>query len=536
MLFLFTAISAQSENKDVTITTTGSGPTLEIAKQNALRSAIEQTYGAFISTKTEIFNDQVVADEMSSVSSGNLKSFEILNQNQITDSMWRVTLKSLVSISNLSSFVRAKGIEIPINGDIIAFNIKLQQLNENNELKIVYNTVGQCHNILQTAFDFTISNDEPKQINSENWVIPINVKATLNNNYLVFINYLKNDLKALSLNDVEIEKYEKSNRKVFRIELDGINYYLRNRKSLECLHFLLSNELLYLSNFEIDYSKIGVLNSKEKYQDPYSYKAIGKYNLGYFRHDHNEESYSILYLGRYKEMTFEFEHNLNLSQLEKLKNYKIKSKGIQFPFIYGGIMVKNRNTRFTKFWGIKFRKINSSCLVSYVYPNSNAYKAGLREFNYVQDHIKINGIYPRDFNYSFNLDSLLNVDDKLKIKIPGNGSQVLVPELFENNDFIVTYVSFTVDEFEKIENKASWQLPNVVDLQKIEELNINYKIFENFKFCFENYAVSPYFKTFDGFSFPIFGIENERTDFESFRDGNWFKYKTFFIKKMNIEK
>ena len=80
-LIVFTAKNgfSQTNNKDVTITSSGSGKTLEDAKQAALRSATEQAFGAFISTKTEMFNDKVVSDQMSSVSSGNIKSVEVLN-------------------------------------------------------------------------------------------------------------------------------------------------------------------------------------------------------------------------------------------------------------------------------------------------------------------------------------------------------------------------------------------------------------------------------------------------------------------------
>ena len=69
---------SQIASKEVSITASGSDKTLEDAKQSALRSAIEQAFGAFISSKTEMFNDQVVADQMASVSSGNIKSFSIL--------------------------------------------------------------------------------------------------------------------------------------------------------------------------------------------------------------------------------------------------------------------------------------------------------------------------------------------------------------------------------------------------------------------------------------------------------------------------
>jgi len=43
------------ENKVIDITVSGSGATQEDAKQNALRNAIEQAFGTFVSSNTEIF-------------------------------------------------------------------------------------------------------------------------------------------------------------------------------------------------------------------------------------------------------------------------------------------------------------------------------------------------------------------------------------------------------------------------------------------------------------------------------------------------
>jgi hypothetical protein len=121
-------VFAQAENKDVTIIASGSGTTLEAAKQAALRSATEQAFGAFISSKTEMFNDQIVADQMASVSSGNIKSYEILNEAQLPDGRWGVTIKTIVSVDKLTSFVQAKGITIDVKGGLFAVNIKQQML------------------------------------------------------------------------------------------------------------------------------------------------------------------------------------------------------------------------------------------------------------------------------------------------------------------------------------------------------------------------------------------------------------------------
>jgi hypothetical protein len=100
-LFVFSQqiVFAQDADKTVAITVSGSGKTQDDAKQSALRSAIEQAFGAFISSKTEILNDKLVADQIASVANGNIQSFSILNESQLPDGSWGVTLKALVSVS-----------------------------------------------------------------------------------------------------------------------------------------------------------------------------------------------------------------------------------------------------------------------------------------------------------------------------------------------------------------------------------------------------------------------------------------------------
>ena len=159
---------AQDADKTVTITVSGSGKTQDDAKQSALKSAIEQAFGAFISTKTEMLNDQVVADQMTSVSNGNIKSFSLLNQSQLPDGSWGVTLKTVVSVSKLTSFVEAKGITVEIKGGLFAMNIKQQMLNEEGEIKAVYEMVGLLHEPMQIAFDYAITSGEPKSLDAEN--------------------------------------------------------------------------------------------------------------------------------------------------------------------------------------------------------------------------------------------------------------------------------------------------------------------------------------------------------------------------------
>jgi len=122
-------VKSQSEDRDITLTVRGSGQTLEDSKQNAFRSAIQQAFGAFISSKTEMLNDRIIADQMASVSSGNIKRYDVLEEFQI-DNNWITLIKVTVSIDNLTSFVENKGMSVEVKDGLFAMNIKQQKLNE----------------------------------------------------------------------------------------------------------------------------------------------------------------------------------------------------------------------------------------------------------------------------------------------------------------------------------------------------------------------------------------------------------------------
>ena len=231
-------------DKTVTITVSGSGKSQVEAKQSALRSAIEQAFGAFISAKTEILNDQIVSDQIASVASGNIQSFDILNETQLPDGSWGVTLKAIVSIDKLTSFVEAKGIAIEIKGGLFALNIKQQLLNEQGEIKAINEMVEILHQSMQIAYDYSIKSEEPISIDDENknWEILLTVMASANKNMDFCANYCLKTLAALSLTPEEVTSYKNLNKEVFSVVVNykdvSKTFYLRRVSSINALNTL----------------------------------------------------------------------------------------------------------------------------------------------------------------------------------------------------------------------------------------------------------------------------------------------------------
>jgi hypothetical protein len=354
ILLATTNTFSQTASKEVSITASGSGKTLEDAKQAALRSATEQAFGAFISSKTEMFNDQVVADQMASVSSGNIKSFSILNESQLPDGSWGVTLKALVSVDKLTSFVEAKGIAIEIKGGMFALNIKQQLLNEQGEIKAVSEMVGLLHEPMQISFDYVIKSSDPKSLDAENknWEIPLVVTATTNKNIDFCANYCIKTLSALSLSSEEVTSYKGLNKAVFPINIDynGVTktFYLRKQGSINALNTLTSNWEFYTRLFTVQSGMdesygngkgqihnfsltIGIID--------YSQQNLDRRSLNY-----NAENKTINFLTTGQIAgTFSWQDKRTLAQIEKMTGYTVKPRGVISQFKHGGFVVYQRD-------------------------------------------------------------------------------------------------------------------------------------------------------------------------------------------------
>ena len=107
----------------ITLVTSGTGDTKEEATKNALRSALEQTYGAFVSANSQVVNDELVKDEIVSISTGNIVSYEELSF--IDSNPKQVTVSAVVSISRLQSYAQNKGMSAELAGNTFAMNMRI---------------------------------------------------------------------------------------------------------------------------------------------------------------------------------------------------------------------------------------------------------------------------------------------------------------------------------------------------------------------------------------------------------------------------
>ncbi len=152
------------QTDEVTLVVSADGPTKDEATKIALRSAIEQAYGTFVSANTTILNDELVKDEIVTISSGNIKNYSEMSSNIMPDGKFFVTLKATVSISKLVSYAQSKGAETEFAGATFGMNMKMKELNKKNEKIALNNLADQVLALYPSAFSYSLTVSEPKLI------------------------------------------------------------------------------------------------------------------------------------------------------------------------------------------------------------------------------------------------------------------------------------------------------------------------------------------------------------------------------------
>lgn len=208
MLCLVASPGYAQTTDEVTLTVSSDGPTKEEATKNALRNAIEQAYGTFVSANTTILNDELVKDEIVTIANGNIKSYEEISSTAMPDGSQFVTLKATVSVSKLISYAQSKGAETEFAGATFGMNMKLKELNKQNEKKVLENLIVQVKEMMPYVFDRTLNIKDPVVVNDSLYAVEFMIKTIPNDNMNTLHNVIYNTIKSISLTVAERSEYK----------------------------------------------------------------------------------------------------------------------------------------------------------------------------------------------------------------------------------------------------------------------------------------------------------------------------------------
>lgn len=227
---------------EVSLVVSGEGEDKEEATFKALRSAIEQAYGTFVSANTTILNDQLVADEIVSLSSGNIQKYEYVSENKMPNGNTLVTLSATVSIDKLVSFAESKGMEAELKGGLFAMNIKKMEFDKKAEEKAVENLCKQLESVLPNIIDYEIELGNPQksiEVNEDLYEISFVVQPIISDkNREIFGDLILKTLGEICLSKSEMINYEESGIDMYGIRFEitpSLNQHPLYRRELHMI-------------------------------------------------------------------------------------------------------------------------------------------------------------------------------------------------------------------------------------------------------------------------------------------------------------
>lgn len=273
--------------QEVTLVVSGSAKTEEDATLIALRSAIEQSFGTFVSANTTILNDKLVQDEIVSVSTGNIKEYQKLAVAPLGNGQIMVTLNATVSINKLISYAKNKGSRAEFAGSTFAMEVKMTKLQAESADKAYRLMIKQLNLLSKDMFDFKIELGTPTLKNGK-YVIPTFVGAYSSVRTHNFAQVFINTVKSLTIPQSQISKFQQAGIDpanmsfLFESFSSGYGLTMGFAGKGEKFYIPIPHKTLY------EYNKQIAELLKESLWD-YSVAAIGTYDKGrYIANDRND--------------------------------------------------------------------------------------------------------------------------------------------------------------------------------------------------------------------------------------------------------
>ena len=200
----WTVTFAQNVPQEVSLVVSADGATKTEAIDNALRLAIEQTFGTFVSANTEILNDQLVKDEIATVSSGNIQKYAEVAAVTLPNGNTSITLDVTVSLSKLVSYAQSKGSECEFAGATFGANLRLYEFNKKNEQKAILNMIKQL-DALRPAYNYEIMVSDPVMSANSMATVEIHIKAAENERTKIFNDIIRKTFMALAMTSNQVK-------------------------------------------------------------------------------------------------------------------------------------------------------------------------------------------------------------------------------------------------------------------------------------------------------------------------------------------
>jgi hypothetical protein len=105
-------VAGEGEKK---VITSGYGKNPDEALTQALRNAVEEAVGTYMTSTTRIENDDIIEDKILSLSRGFIKDFKKLSEMKV-EGETKVTVSAIVTKTQILETLKASGVKVKVAG------------------------------------------------------------------------------------------------------------------------------------------------------------------------------------------------------------------------------------------------------------------------------------------------------------------------------------------------------------------------------------------------------------------------------------
>ena len=134
-----------------------------------------------------------------------------------------VTLQATVCISKLISYAQSKGASTEFAGATFGMNMKMKELNKQNEKKALANLLSEITNILPSIFKIKLFVGNPVNQENGNYRLPMLLLYEENETQKNLDRRIQSTLKSLSLSSEEETEYKKMGLKTYSFFYDMLH-------------------------------------------------------------------------------------------------------------------------------------------------------------------------------------------------------------------------------------------------------------------------------------------------------------------------
>ena len=131
-------VAGEGEKK---VITSGYGKNPDEALTQALRNAVEEAVGTYMTSTTRIENDDIIEDKILSLSRGFIKDFKSLTEDKMDDE-YMVRVAAIITDTKILETLKASGVQVEFKGGLFfqQFAAEKKQKEEISVVKIFSNT------------------------------------------------------------------------------------------------------------------------------------------------------------------------------------------------------------------------------------------------------------------------------------------------------------------------------------------------------------------------------------------------------------